>query len=283
MLSCQRCGGQLPPRARFCPSCAHQVAGDEPAPEERTQVLRGADDAEQTMVLPALAAEPAAPAPPPHSPRPRLLPWAAAMVAVAVVGAGAGLALTRHPAPADSASTRRAAAAPARASGYPTGVSTPGSSASAPAADPAAAAARIGALLDSSASGRTVLVQATDGLARCRLSASTAVAELAGVAQNRSQLLQSVGAVPFASVPRGAELQALLTQAWQASLEADQAFLTWARSMQAAGSCGRDDASYREGVAASARANRAKRAFVALWNSAVARPLDVPRRAAAQI
>ena len=44
--NCERCGGSLPPAARFCPACGHQVAGgtrsDAPVPE-RLQAALGSD------------------------------------------------------------------------------------------------------------------------------------------------------------------------------------------------------------------------------------------------
>jgi len=152
-----------------------------------------------------------------------------------------------------------------------------------PTANPAAAAAKtVSDMLDASTSARGTVVHSTSALANCSSDPTAAVASLSGVVALRQSLLARGQAAPFEALPSGPRLRALLTQAWTASLHADQSFLDWARDEQNAGGCDTaspgSDSNFAAGNASSADATAAKKAFSSLWNAAVSGQLHVAQR-----
>ena len=144
------------------------------------------------------------------------------------------------------------------------------------------AAQQVSDLLNAATTARVTVVRATAGLANCSLDTATAVSQLSGVVALRQSLLGRSSTAPFADLPAGPKLQALLTQAWTASLAADQSFLAWSQDELSAGSCDPNSSSSNRNFSAanvtSAQATAAKKAFSSLWNASVSGPLGVPAR-----
>jgi hypothetical protein len=138
------------------------------------------------------------------------------------------------------------------------------------------------ALLDTSASARTTLIQTTNALSSCALDPATASTQLAGVVALRRSLLVRSRNAPFTDLPSGVRLRALLTQAWTASLTADEFFLQWAQGQVSAGGCtpgsAGQDSNYVAAGNSSQQAGGPKTAFSQLWNATIASRYSVPPR-----
>jgi zinc-ribbon domain len=271
-MFCTACGTGLPSGASFCPSCGsplHAVAAQalpaRPGQRSNRRSTRGA----------GLAA-------------------AAAATLVAVAGGGAWLLLRPGtPEAVPTVAVVAPSASPSVSPAAPTPVAAPSAAdAVARAARDAAvrraaaqrrqallqAAGRIDHLLDASTTARSEVVAATQGLAECALPAGAAAAGLEHVISLRRRLLDQLDVVDFGPLSHSAQLRAALTQAWEASLDADVSYLAWAENQDVYGACDTADADYLAGNASSARAVAAKKRFASLWNRYVAGPLDlVPR------
>lgn len=140
------------------------------------------------------------------------------------------------------------------------------------------AATEVSLLLDSSAAVRASVWSATAGLAACYTNQEEQDPAFATAVTTIQQLLSSPHTAPFAALPSGARLQALLIQAWRLSLKADREFLAWDQIEASNASCGIEDQTYRDAVATLAQASTAKKLFAALWNTTVAAPLQLPVR-----
>jgi hypothetical protein len=142
-------------------------------------------------------------------------------------------------------------------------------------------ASALDALLDKSASGRSLVGPAVLGLSACDGSTdpSTAASSVEQAMQNRQDLLAALDPVAVDALPNGSALKDLLREAWSESLTADRLYLEWARAIAAGGPCNPSAPSKSSADAASSRASQAKTSFVSAWNSDVAGPLHlVPRQ-----
>ena len=93
-----------------------------------------------------------------------------------------------------------------------------------------------------------------------------ALAQLRAVGAERTGQLALARALRVDALAGGAEIQMVLVEALDASLRADEAFVTWTVSVLDHG-CGLgDDADHDAGVAASESASAAKQRLVGLWN-----------------
>jgi hypothetical protein len=202
--------------------------------------------------------------------------WVVLLVILLGGGAAAGLLIAHpfsHPALQDTASTGGTPTASANAGtppASPAGAASPAASAtgsaSATAVTEQQAATSVAAMLGQSVSDRSAINNAYNDVLTCGPSLATDGSVFDNAASSRQQLLASLGTMPGrATLPPA--LLSDLTQAWQASIAADQAFATWAGDE--AQSCTPNDtgsAAYQATVTPDTNATKYKTAFVAQWN-----------------
>jgi hypothetical protein len=130
--------------------------------------------------------------------------------------------------------------------------------------------ATLGSYLSRSASVRSTIQSAIDGVRGCTESPARGEATLQQAIKTRQDILNSLPALSVSAVPNGARLVGTLTTAMQDSITADKDYLSWMADFAGSGRpCGSDpsqDSSYAAGQNASAAATTAKSAFVAIWN-----------------
>lgn len=210
--------------------------------------------------------------------------WVILLVIVLGGGAAAGLLIAHpfsHPSIRQTASTGAKPTAPTGA-GSGTAASPAASSATSQAASPAAstsasaatgqqAAATVAAMLQRSVSDRAAIKTAYDEVLACDPKMASAPQVFTSAATSRQQLLTSLGTMPGrAALPPA--LLSDLTQAWQASIAADQAFAQWANDELA--NCTPNDtgsAAYQATVTPDNNATKYKTLFVARWNPLAAK------------
>jgi serine/threonine protein kinase len=216
----------------------------------------------------------AAPVPPwdPRTPvrrKPLRRGWLVAVAAAAVlasVGAGVFLAgkigHAGRSAPASTGPGQAVSASPT--------TSPATSSASATQPPGAAAVATLGSYLSRSASVRTTIQSALDGVQNCSESPANGEATLQQAINTRQDILDALPGLPVSGVPNGAQLVSTLATAMRYSITADKDYQSWMAHFAGSGSpCGSNpnqDSSYAAGQNASAAATTAKSAFVAIWN-----------------
>ncbi|MFC6880035.1 MULTISPECIES: hypothetical protein [Actinomadura] len=134
-------------------------------------------------------------------------------------------------------------------------------------------------LLNASADTRKVLARALASTRQCK-ELPTAIGGFQTVAQRRQNQLRRTQNLQLDKLQNGERLRAHLRQAFQASLEVDQALLNWARSnQQRCHGKPRPDAAHVPGrAAAEQRATQAKQRFVVLWNPVAKRTSQPQRR-----
>lgn len=97
---------------------------------------------------------------------------------------------------------------------------------------------------------------------------SAGVSGFQQVVQDREQELSRSKALKVDQLPNGARLRRSMITAYQSSLDADRAYLSWAREIQSRG-CGHHiaplTASYKNAIAANGKAGPAKRQVAGLW------------------
>jgi hypothetical protein len=188
-------------------------------------------------------------------------------VAVVVAGVTVGLLLAHSP-------KHNTAAPPARGSTAPAtqGTSTGPASPSAPASSPASgssqqqAATRLAALLSSSVSDRAAIDDAYNDVMNCGPNLSQDAGTFQQAVTSRQQLLSQLNGMPGASA-LPASMISSLSQAWQASISADQDFAAWAQD-EASGCTPNDtaNANYQAANGPDSQATTFKTAFVGQWN-----------------
>jgi hypothetical protein len=241
-------------------------------------------DSDQPAVLPA-GPPPGPPFGPPRQPprrhdgnRPSQSRALWILLPLLLIAGGAAVLLARpfsHPAAGRTAS---AASQPAAPAGSLAGTGAAGSGspgAASPAASPVTeqqAAGHVSAMLAQSVSDRTAISTAATDVARCGSSLASDPQVFDKAASSRQALLATLSSLPGrASLPPA--LLSDLTQAWQASVAADQAYAKWATDEVAQG-CVADDTSdpgYQAATAPDQNATRDKTAFASQWNPVAAR------------
>jgi hypothetical protein len=196
-----------------------------------------------------------------------------------LAGAGAGVVLLlAHPFgnhnQRQTASTGTASAShKAHASG--SAKATPGSTASgsgtsstvATSAAEQRAASSVASMLSQSASDRTAIIGAATDIGNCGPNLNADPKVFDDAAASRQTMLASLTAMPGRNTLPPA-LVSDLTQAWQASIAADQAYAKWANDEITEG-CVRHDTSdpgYQATVGPNRQASQYKDSFVVLWN-----------------
>jgi hypothetical protein len=155
--------------------------------------------------------------------------------------------------------------APSAASS-PVSVSAP-AAVSSPALPPRRQAAQaLAALLAQSGTDRAAVTQAVSAVQDCSPGLSQDETIFSTAAASRQTLLGKLAALPDSSALPAAMLQDL-TEAWQASGEADQDFASWAQDeiSQGCSTNYQSDASYQAAAAPDHQATTDKKAFAALW------------------
>jgi hypothetical protein len=136
----------------------------------------------------------------------------------------------------------------------------------APAIPPSQAAASLAGLLAQSVTDRAALINAAAGVGACGPNLASAPSVFSNGATSREALLTSLSAMPGRTALPPALLSDL-TQAWQASVAADQAYAKWANDEIAQGCVPNDvsDRGYQETVTPNIDATESKAAFAAAW------------------
>lgn len=131
-----------------------------------------------------------------------------------------------------------------------------------------AAMTAIGNDLAESASVRPSFEAAIIQVQSCIGNVSDAQTAVNQTIANREAILANLKTLSVSDLPNGARMVSTLTAAMQAALEADHDYYAWMTDIVAAGRCVpfSQDANYTKGENASASANNAKRAFLAIWN-----------------
>jgi serine/threonine protein kinase len=191
---------------------------------------------------------------------------AAAAAVLASVGAGAfvaGKIVPTHGAPSASGSPSPAGAT----SPVTSPVTSPPASTQPPGA---AAMATLGSYLAQSASVRSTIQTAIDGVRQCSESPSSGETILQHAIDTRQHILNALPALSVSGLPNGTQLVSTLTTTMQDSIAADRDYQSWMRDFASSGSpCGSDpgqDSNYAAGVNVSNAATTAKSAFVAIWD-----------------
>jgi hypothetical protein len=191
-------------------------------------------------------------------------------VIVAVVGIATGLLIARaHASPGHLAGPGHST--PAQGSGSP-GTGSPGSvppSSSAPSSASASAqqqgADNLSALLSQSVSDRGAINNAYNDVQTCGPTLAQDQATFQQAVTSRQGLLSRLGTMPdAAALPAG--MISSLTQAWQASVTADQDFAAWAQDESASCTPGGSDANLSAATVPDDQATQDKTAFVGSWN-----------------
>jgi hypothetical protein len=192
--------------------------------------------------------------------------WLIAVAAVAVlISAGAG---------AFVAGKIGSGPGSALASPAGTGQAGPVAPATSPAANTQppghAAMATLGSYLARSASVRSTIQSAIDGVRGCSESPSSGEATLQQAVDTRQQILNALPALSVSELPHGTQLVSTLTTTMRDSVTADEDYRSWMKDFASSGSpCGTDpsqDQNYAAAVNVSDAATTAKSAFVAIWN-----------------
>jgi len=141
----------------------------------------------------------------------------------------------------------------------------------------------INQLLSQSSSDRSAIVAAVADISKCGDVAQDQET-LQTAAQSRQALLTQLSQLTVTDIPNVAPMLSDLTQAWQASLQADTAYGAWAGDVLQSG-CGgppSSDANFAAAGTADMQATTAKEAFVAAWNQ-IAGTYGLPQYTQAQI
>jgi eukaryotic-like serine/threonine-protein kinase len=205
--------------------------------------------------------------------RPARRSWLIAVAAAAVlISAGAGALVAgkigagHGTAPASpGASGQAGSAGPTTSSAA--NATSPASSAQPPGR---AAMASLGTYLARSASVRSTIQSAIDGVRGCSESPAAGEATLQHAIDTRQDILNALPSLSVSGLPRGTELVSTLTTTMQDSVTADKDYQSWMKDFASSGSpCGSDpsqDPNYADAVNVSNATTTAKSAFLAIWN-----------------
>ena len=133
-----------------------------------------------------------------------------------------------------------------------------------------AAMATLGSYLARSASVRSTIQSAINGVQQCMVSPSSGEATLQHAIDTRRGILNALPSLSVSGLPNGSQLVSTLTTAMQDSIAADKDYQAWMRDFASSGSpCGSDpgqDSHYAAALNVSGAETTAKNAFVAIWN-----------------
>jgi hypothetical protein len=144
------------------------------------------------------------------------------------------------------------------------------SSRSASAQSPAAVMTTLGTYLARSASVRSAIQPAIDGVRTCSRTPASGQASMQQAVSTRQDILNGLRTLSPSGLPNGAQLISALTAAMQQSVTADRYYQNWmadfARLRYACRSDPGQNTNYLAGQNASAKATAAKKAFLDIWN-----------------
>ncbi|MFJ3701386.1 MULTISPECIES: hypothetical protein [unclassified Streptomyces] len=200
---------------------------------------------------------------------------AAVVIGCAVIGLGAGALMSGgDDSPSDDKKTVAAQSPTA-------------DSPSEEAADPAKPQAEeLDKLLADSNNSRSAVISAVEKIKSCR-ALDEAATDLQGAAEQRRGLVTRLEALSVDQLPAHAELKTSLTDAWQASAEADDHYAAWAVQAKdgkkvCKGGKARSTDETAKANASSGEATTAKRKASGLWNS-IAQKYGLTERAPTQL
>ncbi|MFE0118418.1 hypothetical protein ACFWZA_10005 [[Kitasatospora] papulosa] len=200
---------------------------------------------------------------------------AAVVIGCAVVGLGAGALMSGgDDSPSDD---KKTVAAQSPTAGSP----------SEEAADPAKPQAEeLDKLLADSNNSRSAVISAVEKIKSCR-ALDQAATDLRGAAEQRRGLVTRLEGLSVDQLPAHAELKTSLTDAWQASAEADDHYAAWAVQAKdgkkvCKGGKARSTDETAKANASSGEATTAKRKASGLWNS-IAQKYGLTERAPTQL
>ena len=153
-------------------------------------------------------------------------------------------------------------------------------------AEARAQAEALSALLADSSASRDSVIQAVADIGGCT-NLDAAANNLRAAAAQRNGLVDRLNTLSLDALPEGTALAAALTEAWQASAEADDHYAYWADEARTdpavcrGGGAGRTDRT-NLGDAASGRATTAKERAAQLWNP-IATQYGLPERTSNQL
>jgi hypothetical protein len=243
------------------------------------------------MGPPPMGPAPMRPAGPPGPPRqpPRRhdgrrsgssLPLLAALLVLLLGGGVAGVLIAHpfsHPAAKETAgtspTTRGGPSSPSTAGPTaPASTASPATSPATPAVTERQAAANLAAMLSQSVSDRAAISNAASDVGNCGPDLNADAKVFDDAASSRKSLLARLTAMPGRTALPAALLSDL-TQAWQASIAADQAYAQWANDENTQGCVPNDagDPGHQATVTPNANATKYKTAFVGQWNPVAAR------------
>jgi hypothetical protein len=160
--------------------------------------------------------------------------------------------------------------------------STPSTSGSAPAGTAATQATAVNSLLDAMANSRSEFAAAMTDAEQCA-SLDNAIPVIQKVVGERQSELSTAQSLQVDVLPSGAQLKDALTRALQASLDADNAYLSWATSSKGCTGTTPTGSDLDNGNQIStSRATPAKQEFLQLW-APIAQQNNQPTRDADHI
>jgi hypothetical protein len=153
----------------------------------------------------------------------------------------------------------------------PASAVSPSPSTAAPAVTERQAATNLATMLSQSVSDRAAIISAASDVGDCGPDLSSDAKVFDNAANSRKSLLTSLTTMPGRTALPAALLSDL-TQAWQASIAADQAYAQWANDENTQGCVVNDtsDPGYQATVTPNANATKYKTAFVGQWNPVAA-------------
>jgi hypothetical protein len=209
------------------------------------------------------------------------------LIAGAMLGGGSDGGTDAGPSTSPSAEASQGEP-PAGEEGEQTPTTEPSADAGADAdAEARAQAEALSALLQDSSGSRDAVVRSVGNIRECR-ELDAAAADLRAAAGQRNDLVARLNGLALDRIPQGDALAQALTEAWQASAQADDHYAAWAdeargdRGRVCRGGQAQHTDSANQGDAASARATEAKQRAADLWNP-VARTYGLPERDASQL
>lgn len=209
------------------------------------------------------------------------LPLLIVLLVLLLGGGVAGVLIAHpfsHPAIKETAS---AGAKPATSGSQPSGntgsvgptatTASPATSTPAPAVTERQAATNLATMLSQSVSDRAAIISAASDVGNCGPNLSSDAKVFDDAVSSRTALLTSLTTMPGRTALPAALLSDL-TQAWQASIAADQAYARWANDENTQGCVPNDtsDPGYQATVTPNASATTYKTAFVGQWNPVAA-------------
>ncbi|MER6912414.1 hypothetical protein ABT354_12155 [Streptomyces sp. NPDC000594] len=155
-----------------------------------------------------------------------------------------------------------------------------------PAEDPVRTQAQaLDRLLADSNDSRAAVIRSVENIKRCT-ELSRAATDLRAAAEQRRSLVTRLDGLALDRLPGNEDLTEALSEAWEASAEADDHYAAWAEQVTGRKGCRKGKARVtpraREGNEASAEATESKREAARLWNP-VATDHSLPQRRADQL